>query len=122
MQVEVLGHADGDLVELRCGWGTFRARWDGDQPDIGSTHHVELDIAATLQWGTDITGVEAPAAATDHGGALVCQVAWMSKDGWIGLDVAGDEVAVVTADAPALAIGSWVTVRPGLVKAYPFTL
>lgn len=94
----------------------------GRRPPRDRNDHVELDIAATLQWGTDITDVEPPVAATDHGGALVGQVTWMSKDGWIGIDVAGDEIAVVTVDTPTLEAGSWVTIRPGLVTAYPFTL
>jgi len=100
MQVEVVGRTDDGLVTVKSTYGTFSAQWQDDEPEVGSSHWVELDV------------VRVSGLVTDFG-----------ADDVLIVDLDGSHLMIDTdGDPPLGVVGRYVTVRARDVRLFPYDL
>jgi hypothetical protein len=126
MQVEIVGGDGQGAVKVDCGGGGFTARWHGELPAVGSTHHVELDVGGVATWGTDIYFIDdTVGSVADGDGCLLVSglVTELGSDDVLVMDVGGTVVMIDTeGDPPLGVIGRHVTVQARDVTLYPYDI
>jgi hypothetical protein len=126
MQVEVVEVAGDGRVVVKGPYGTFTAGWDGEPPEPGSRHDVELDVGGVALWGDDIEVADSGVNELADDGSVVRvagRIVDFGADDVLVLDAGGVPVMVDTdGDPPLGIIDRHAVLRAREVTLYPYDL